>query len=257
MYWPTHRPQLTGGPTASVDCGVRATQMGIDAVSGGKVIRSVPAIRKVMGDQGQTNYAQWDAYIDQLGGKTLGFGAVKTNAIEVVKGNLAGGGFSIVAVDYGKYRRSMQSKAGSLTFDGFHAILFGGWRKRDGVRQVRSFDSLLDGRYQGCPQGPVWVPFAKVMKSMESVGLAEVGSPTSFAVNLYRDAKIAPIDLGDVLPGNDAPSTLIDVLSDLYALGKPGLADTIDDIERIIGITAKTDSDAGTVVLSGIKIRES
>jgi hypothetical protein len=255
MYWPKHRPQLTGIPTAAVDCGIRATQMGLDAITDGKVIRSVAAIRRVMGDQDETNYEQWDAYIDELGGKTLGFSAAKTNEMNDVLEHLATGGFSILAVDYGDYRRGLQSKSGSLTFSGYHGILFGGWRKRNGVRQVRSFDSLLDGRYAGCPRGPVWVPVWRVTRAALAVGRKEVGQRAVFAVNLYRDASVAPTEPGDLLPGADAPSTLIDVLSDLYAADDPSLADTIADIERIIGITVTTDADAATPVLSGIALR--
>jgi hypothetical protein len=240
-----------------VDCGVRATQMGLDAITDGRVVPSVARIREIMGDQDETNYSQWDLAIDTLGSKNnRGFAASKTNSILDIQRHLRGGGFAILAVDYGKYRRSMQAKSGSLSFNGYHGILFGGWRKKNGVFQTRSFDSLLDGRYMGCPKGPVWVPFGKVRQAAEVVGKKETGSPVVFGLNLYRDATIAPTDPGDILPSPDAPSTFIDILSDLYAMADPRLTGTIEDIESMLGVTVSTTADAGTTVIAGIALKE-
>ena len=250
MYYPTHRPQLTGVPTESVDCGVRATQMALDWLSKGKVIRSVKRIRELgkMGN-GPTNYNEWDTVIDTLGGKYLGFSGEQTNNIERAKDHMNSGGAVIWAVDYGDFRKRMQAKAGSLTFNGYHAILTVGSRNNDGVRQWRSFDSLLDGRYRGCPNGPVWVPQWKFIKSVEAVGQV-------YAVLLHRDSSISPIEPGDLLPGTGV--NLADVLSELNDLygyePSVALSHIIDDLETLLGVTGNPEADASSYVISGVKV---
>ena len=204
--------------------------MGLDWLSKGEVIRSVKRIREIgeMGN-GPTNYVEWDTVVDTLGGKTLGFKGIKVDSIYDVKRHLKDGGAAIVAVDYGTYRRVRQSKAGSLTFDGYHAILFVGWRWRNGNAQTRSFDSLLDGRYRGCPSGPVWVNWGQVRKGSDIGGRA-------FALNLIRDPKVADIDFAE----ERAATSLVDVLSDIYGAGREDIA---LDLEDLLGITYAEDTD--------------
>lgn len=257
MYYPTLRPQLKAGiPTASVDCGVRSTQMGLDWLSKGEVLKSVAQIREIGGmGSGPTNYYEWDRVIDDLGGKTLGFKGVKTNSFDDVKGHLMSDGASIIAVDYGVYRSSMQAKAGSLTFNGYHAILFVNRRRRGGTNETRSFDSLLDGRYQGCPNGPVWVPFWKVRKAAEAVGQKEGAGNSIFAVNLFRDADVAPVDPGDVIVPPDAPS-ILDVITDIGQLGQDmnvPVDEIIADLMKVVGIMPGGDLE-GDYIASGIKV---
>lgn len=256
MYYPTFRKQLTSIATASVDCGVRSTQMGLDWLSKGNVIRGVAKIREIGGmGNGPTNYYEWDTVIDELGGKTEGFKGVKTNSWDEVKEHLMNDGAAILAVDYGAYRSSMQAKSGSLTFNGYHAILFIGHRRRSGQNQTRSFDSLLDGRYQGCPSGPVWVPFWKVRSAAEVVGRKEGATGSIFAVNLYRDAAVAPIDPGDIIVPPDAPS-ILDVITDIRQLGEDkGVAidEIVEDLIKVVGIQPGGDLE-GEYVASGIKI---
>jgi hypothetical protein len=223
--------------------------MGLDWLSKGKVIRSVAKIRKVMGDDDATNYDNWDQVIDQLGGATLGFSGEKTNDWQRVRDFVNNGGAAILAVDYGVYRRSMQNKSGSLTFNGYHAILFAGSRVRNGTRHWRSFDSLLDGRYRGSPNGPVWVPQSKVRAASE----AALGT---FAVLLHRDPSVGGIEPGDLLPSGGV--SLADVLSDLNDVytedPSPGLARSIDDLEALLGITGNPEADVTTAVEAGVRV---
>lgn len=257
MYYPDFSPQLKAGiKTAHVDCGVRATQMALRWLSNGAVNRSVERIREIgdMGD-GPTNYYEWDTVIDELGGKTLGFKGVKTNDWDEVKGHLHNEGAAILAVDYGVYRRLMQSKSGSLTFNGYHAILFINKRRRGDTNQTRSFDSLLDGRYKGCPNGPVWVPFWKVREAAETVGRKESAPGSIFAVNLFRDANVAPIDPGDVIIPPDAPS-ILDVITDLGELGEDmnvPVDAIVEDLMKVVGIQPGGDLE-GDFIASGIKV---
>jgi len=248
MYYPTHRPQLTGISTQSVDCGVRSTQMGLDWLSKGEVIRSVKVIRDLggMGD-GATNYYEWDKVIDILGGSTLGFSGEKTNDWQRTVDHLKAGGAVIYAVDYGQYRKSMQSKSGSLTFDGAHAILMIGQRVKNGVKQTRSFDSLLDGRYAGCPNGPVWVPQWKVKQSVQALGAV-------YALLLHRDPNVDNNDPGDLLPNPGV--SLSDILSELSDIQDsnpmPELEEVITDLETILGITRNPEADVSSSVEPGI-----
>jgi hypothetical protein len=257
MWYPKLRTQLKSNvPTASVDCGVRATQMGIEWLSKGDQIPSVSKIRDVGGmGSGPTNYYEWDTVIDELGGRKLGYQGVKTNSWDEVKDHLMNDGAAIVAVDYGEYRRLMQAKSGSLTFSGYHAILFVNSRRRDNTNQTRSFDSLLDGRYKGCPSSPVWVPHYKVRKSAEAVGRKEAGSPVIYAVNLFRDPAVAPIDPGDVIIPPDAPS-ILDVITDINQLGNDmdvPVDGIVDDLLSLVGVTPGGELE-GDYIASGIKV---
>lgn len=254
MYYPSHRPQLTGVPTESVDCGVRATQMGLDWLSKGSVIRSVAKIRELGGmGSGPTNYFEWDEVIDKLGGRTEGFSGEKSNSWDRAAGHMNDGGAIIVAVDYGEYRSRMQSKSGSLTFDGAHAILFAGSRSVKGQQQWRSFDSLLDGRYRGCPNGPVWVPQWKVRKAMEALGAV-------FTLLLHRDPGVEDNEPGDLLPAGGI--TLSDILSDLIDISsscddraaKQELDVTISGMAKLLGVIANPEADASTRVSAGISV---
>ena len=227
-------PQLKAGiPTASVDCGVRATQSGLYWLSKGKFAPGVSRIREVgnMGD-GPTNYAEWDVVIDTLGGEKGGWTGVKTNSLSDFRKHLLGGGAAIAAVNYGWYRQVMPAKSGSKTFNGNHGITFVGSFKKQGKAFTTSTDSLLDGRYKGCPSGPVSVSLSKVGTAMEKVG-------GIYAVLLFRDAKVAPIENGQ--PLGEGPTSLADVLSDLYtALDETDnetLRNAIDEYESILGFT--------------------
>lgn len=260
MYYPTLRIQLTGIDTEHVDCGVRATQEAIDWLSKGSVSVSVKQIRAIMGDQDATNYTQWDEVIDRLGGKTLGFSGERTNDWQRTKDHIRADGAAIIAVDYGKYRRSMPNKSGSLTFDDYHAILFVNDRKANGGTETRSFDSLLDGRYRGCPNGPVWVPFYKVRAAAELVGKQETGKDSVYAVLLHRDPSVAGTEPGDLLP--EAGTTLSDVLSDMRDVAtmmesgpaKASLGSTIETFEDLIGVTGNPEADSTTPVEAGVKV---
>lgn len=265
MYWPRHRPQLTGIPTESVDCGVRTTQMLLDALSEGDVTRNVSTIRAVgqMGD-GPTNYYEWDRVLDVLGGRTEGFSGEKVNDWDAVKQHLRNGGWVGIAVHYGTLRSIMPAKVGSLTFNGYHAIALGGDKKSGDTRMTRSFDSLLDGRYLGCPDGPVWVPHWKVRKAAEAVGNREGIPGGVFAVLGHPDKVIEPTDPGAPLDVPAGFSTLPDILSDLAeVVGMTSEADvqdrvidTIDSLRLLLGLQGNPEADADTPVDSGISVTE-
>lgn len=265
MYFPQHRPQLTGRPTQSVDCGVRATQMGLDAITKGEVIRSVPTIRDIgnMGD-GPTNYYEWDEVFDELGGRTMGFSGEKTNDWNKTKSHIRNEGWAILAVHYGTYRKSMQAKSGSLSFNGYHAILFGADRKRSGRRETRSFDSLLDGRYRGCPDGPVWVPQWKVRNAAMKVGQMQIGTDAVYALLLHPDVVVEPGDPGAPLPVPPEFMSIPDILSDLVEaqemadqeVVRQRIENSVDGLRVLLGIHGNPEADEDTDVDAGITVTE-
>jgi len=262
MYWPRHRPQLTGISTESVDCGVRATQMGLDAITEGKVVPSVPRIRELggMGD-GPTNYHEWDEVVDELGGRQLGFSGQRTNSWSEWNDHVVNGGWAIAAVHYGRMRKLLPGKTGSLSFTGYHAILFGGLRRLAGGNQVRSFDSLLDGRYRGCPDGPVWVPKWKVREAAEVVGTKE-GTGGIFGLLLHPDTVLEPGDPGAPLPVPPEFDTLPDILSDLVELAATStdplqarqLGLSVDALRLLLGVQGNPEADDATPVAAGIAV---
>lgn len=223
----------------------------LDWLSKGQVLRSIPRIRELMDQEtGTTNYYDWDEAVDTLGGLTLGFAGEKVNDWQRVKDHVNQNKGAVVAVNYGEWRRRMPAKSGSKTFSGGHAILFAGSRLRNGVREWRSFDSLLDGRYQGCPLGPVWVPQWQVKHTM--AGFSDFGKV--FALLGHRDSRVEGTEPGDLLP--EAGITLADILGDLYevqaGLQHEGLTDVIDDLEQLVGIGSNPEATERTLVLTGV-----
>lgn len=258
MYLPNFRHQLTGIATQHVDCGTRVTQMGLDWLTKGALRMSIAKIREAMDDQDQTNYQQWDALIDTLGGLTYGFRGVKTNRFADVRDHLAAQGAVMWTSDYAKERKLMQGKCGSLTFGGYHAELLAGLRQRDGSNETLKLDPLNDGRYKGCPNGKVWVPLWKARESGFSVGQKEAGQDKVYAVLLFRDTTVAPVEPGDLLPESgmslsDIYAETVEIVAEMPDCPQKAELDTLaDDLATIIGITANPEADETTPVESGI-----
>ena len=148
-----------------------------------------------------------------------------------------------LAIHYGTYRRGARSKAGSLSFDGFHAIPIKGIEKRKRKRRrTTSFDPLLDGRYRGCPRGPVMVDLATVREAALKVGRSVNGHPGVYALLMSRAVKTVsgvdlaksepepdvdePLSLASIQseadePDVDEPLSLASILTDLVELDLP------------------------------------
>jgi len=236
------QPQLTGIATESVDCGVRATSMAIDWATHGLKVPPVKVLRTRMGktDVVPTNPGDWYTAITsydtapELGGQYERLTASKLEAAEpsLILSHLRRHKAAVVAVDYGLYRRLLPRKSGSESFDGLHGILFTGYK--DGM--VTSWDSLLDGRYAGCPDGPVRVPWADARDAAMKAG-ATVGHPGKVYAVLVNPA--TKLGGGVILPPVDEPPSLTSILADLRALNDDlqlaDLSDSIADLESLIG----------------------
>ena len=226
-YWPRFQSQLRAGiPTAHVDCGVRSTQMAIDNATKGDKVPTVKRIREVGGmGTGPTNYYEWDVAVDKLGASQDVAGA-KTNNIEEVVRHLRRGHGVVLAVHYGRLRRLMPAKTGSETFNGYHAIFLKGWRSDP--NRTRVFDPLNDGRYRGCPKGPVWAPFSKLKDAALRIGQDLGLSGKVYALLVATRADLIGLDPSDPLPEPAPPEEWATLLQTLY-----DLREVADDIESI------------------------
>lgn len=235
-------PQLTGVPQQSVNCGVSATRSIITWAARDAIEPGERQIRKRMGKPaGPTNPQDWRRAVEsfdtpkELGGKyeRLTCSIVEGGAWTPVQQHLNAGKAVIVAVHYGVYRRSMPRKSGSLSFDGLHAIAF---RPTTADSRIQSFDSLLDGRYPGCPRGPVLVPTENVRLAAIAAGKKAIGRPSVFALLMDRATRLGG---GVVLPDPDEPVSLSSVLADLWELEDakpdPRLSRIILDLASLIG----------------------
>lgn len=247
-------PQLTGVPTESVDCGISATRTAIKWATRGTRSVGVRNVRRRMGPDKvyrpgvdlkklATSPTDWQRAIEsfdtpgELGGQfeRLTGTLITGSGWDVVDAHLDGGGMALLAVDYGVYRRIMPAKAGSLTFSGYHAVAFRGKGDR-----IMSLDSLLDGRYRGCPDGPVRVPRGKVRQAAFAVGKKELGRN---AVHGYLVDRATALGEGVDIPEPEEPLTLASILADLREIREATgetmtsreLARVIDDLEYLIG----------------------
>ena len=238
---PRHQPQLTGAPTAAVDCGVRATEMVIDWATHGVKVPGVKVLRERMGKpKGPTNPTDWQRAVAsydtpaELGGKYESIPSVALKGVPSanVEAALADHQAVILAVDYGVMRRLLPHKTGSRSFAGYHGILFTALARGT----VTDWDSLLDGRYQGCPNGPVRASWAKVVKAAEAVGHNELGHAGVYALAVGRAVRVGEgVDLPE--PDDDTVPTLASVLADLRdLLDETALVGpVIANLEAIIG----------------------
>ena len=234
-YWPKFQPQLRAGiPTASVDCGVRSTQMAIDNATKGAKVPSVKRIREVGGmGTDPTNYYEWDVAVDKLGASQDVAGA-KTNNIEEVVRHLRRGLGVVLAVHYGRLRRLAPAKTGSETFNGYHAIFLKGWRTEP--NRTRMFDSLNDGRYRGCPKGPVWMPFSKLRDAATRIGDEQSMPGKVFALLVADRADIDGLDPTDPLPEPVPPEEWNDLYNILLDLRE--VADEVENLDLDHAITS-------------------
>lgn len=243
---PELQPQLTGIPTEAADCGVRSVSMVIDWATRGQKVPSVKAIRKRMGlspiAAKATNPLDWDKAIKsydtpaELAGKyeRLTGTPILAGQWETIVDHLDDGKMVILAVDYGVLRRIARRKTGSPSFSGLHAIPFKG---KDTKGRTIDYDPLFDGRYQGCPDGPVKIPLSKVREASEAVGKSLVNRPVVYGYLMDRATKLGD---GVVIPEPEDPVTLTSILADLRELldevGPDGkLSEIIEDLESLIG----------------------
>lgn len=253
MYFPSHYPQLTNIVTAAVDCGARATQTAIDWLTKGEFVPSIKRIRNVMGDKDETNYTQWDSAIDRLA-SGYDASATLTNDPMVIATHIKNGGGVIVAIHYGVWDRIARALSGSHTFKGYHAVFYVGWKSKN--LKTRSYDSLYDGRFEGCPKGPQWVTLSKVMKAARAVGNSTM---TVYGVLLHRQADIVGPEDGGLASGG----SLIDVLIDMYEAREESksqstieqLTSMIETLEALIGVEQRNpEADETTEVREGLRI---
>lgn len=176
-YLPKHQTQLgrgtpvPGAMRGSLDCGVRAVQMGVDKVTHGEKVPTVPDIRKRMGESGPRPTSILDAqravesYVRIKGRKPLRYLVRWT--IEGVRDAVRRGRMVQVAIDYGVFNRLM-ARTGDPGFTGGHSIDILGQRQRRGRLWWLLWDALDDQRRPGIPKGPRWVPAVHIISAAEA-----------------------------------------------------------------------------------------
>ena len=154
-------------------------------------------------------------------------------------------------------------KTGSESFDGLHGLFLKGYKQKKRQPWTRDYDSLHDGRYRGCPKGPVWVPLSKVARAARQVGRT-FGSrrPGVWAVLVGRikDGNVG-VALSEAEETEQAPEaepledayTLVDVLADLYEQKVDD--ETIRAFESILGVS-NVDEDDGFAPIVSLVLKE-
>lgn len=246
-----HQTQLTGIPTQSVDCGTRTTSMGIDWMTNGVKVPSIKIVRTRMGaaevwkpgadlSKLTTNPNDWARCIESFDTAAelerkfeppLTGRIVSAGSWSDIDGHLDDGKLVLAVVHYGIWRRLMPRKSGSKTFSGYHAIPLLP-RRGDTI----SYDPLLDGRYTGCPRGPVAVGIGKVREAMEAVGVKEGVGKRVYAYLPEKATALGGVPVPPPAP-EEPDITLASILADMYELLDAGqkVQGVIDDLEALIG----------------------
>jgi hypothetical protein len=220
--------------------------MALDDATRGRFTPSISKIRRVIRDQGTTNPSQWETAVDRMG-RHYEVSADQTSSADAVREHLQAGGGVVWAVDYGDLRRAYPARTGSESFDGGHAIFTKGWRNG----KTRSFDALLDGRYAGCPKGPVWLDFG---------GLKRAAWHLRGGHELYALLVFPPADIGGIEPpeAEQTSVSLSDIIADLreiaaeFPAAAAALKREIRALEAIRG-PGNPEADDATPVESGVK----
>lgn len=263
MYLPKAQFQLqTDYATRSRDCGPTSTSVAIDRATRGVKVPKIPMIRGRGGMAGDwTNSSEWTQAIEsfdtrrELGGRWDRINATELRAAPAdrwsqIVDHVQSGEPVIFAMDYGVLRRLAPRKTGSESFNGYHALTIVG-DKPGKPSRWRDYDPLNDGRYRGCPKGPVWIPRSVLKEAVLRVGKEVVGSPAIWAVLVDKAERledgVEPIEPEPVVEPDLI--SMGSVLADLYefrdTLTDPAAVDEaqriIDDYEIVLGIDGDED----------------
>jgi len=180
IYLPDHQAQLgrgtpvPGRTQGSRDCGPRTVQMGLDKLTEGELVPTIPALRKRMGTPGPVQTNVYDAREGVESYRVKGRKPLRytiRDRIADVKRAVAGGKYVQCCIDYGHFNRS--GRTGDPVFTGGHSIGVLGQRERQGEMWWLLWDPLDDARRAGIPQGPRWVPRDRIVSAMESFAGAQ------------------------------------------------------------------------------------
>jgi len=200
-----------------------------------------------------TNASEWERAVDSYDTRKelarkwdrLTASRVEAGDWELVEEHVRTNEAVVIAVDYGVLRRKAPRKTGSESFDGYHSVTIVG-RKTNKPALWRDYDSLNDGRYRGCPRGPVFMPRGVLKEAALQVGREVVGRPVVWAILVNKAERIedgVDITIPEPVVEPDLV-TMGSVLADLYefrdTLEDPKMVDQaqklIDDYEAILGI---------------------
>lgn len=159
---PTQVIQLDGSPYASVNCGPASIAAALRWATNHDVEPTPSDVRKRVGDfsggiRPDQVRAGWEPYIDVAAKKGWVLQDVQFRPgipFDRLMATLDKGHGALVPILYSQVPMRLR---GSKTFKGNHAIFCQGTRTQNGIKQIRVYDPLNDGRAEGIPaRGPVW-----------------------------------------------------------------------------------------------------
>jgi len=161
---PTQVIQLDGSPYSSVNCGPASIAAALRWATDHDVEPTPSQVRKHIGDftggiRPDQVRSGWEPYIAVAAKRGWVLQDVQYRPgvpFDRLMATLDKGHGALVPILYSQVPMRLR---GSKTFKGNHAIFCQGTRTYNGIRQIRVYDPLNDGRMDDIPErGPVWYP---------------------------------------------------------------------------------------------------
>ena len=159
---PTQVIQLDGSPNAAVNCGPASIAAALRWATDHDVEPTPSQVRKQIGDftggiRPDQVRAGWEPYIAVAAKRGWVLQDVQYRPgipFDRLMASLDKGHGALVPILYSQVPMRLR---GSKTFKGNHAIFCQGTRTQNGIKQIKVYDPLNDGRAEGIPaRGPVW-----------------------------------------------------------------------------------------------------
>lgn len=156
-------PQLDGGSHFAGNCGPASVASIIRWATDHDVAPTPDECRLAMHDlQGGTQMADhhlaWEAFIPMARRAGWELGDMKYRGVttfDQFAASIQRGRATTVAIKYGNLPAEYRC---SRTFRDLHSVMISNVRTFNGKQMFKVWDPLADGRYQGCPRGPIWYP---------------------------------------------------------------------------------------------------
>ncbi len=179
MLYPAVRivPQINGTEVGAANCGPCTAAMSVDFATGGRIRVGPLEIRRRMHNlSGPTDVADQVRAVKSYDDEAIHVGLEPLNCYPHLRDNwdvalaiiMRGEKWLGLVVNYGVINQDLKGKrlSGDKAFMGDHFFGGFGYRVRNGIREIRIFDPLADGRRKGIPTGPTWWPLDLVHRAM-------------------------------------------------------------------------------------------
>jgi hypothetical protein len=156
-------PQLDESSLHSGNCGPASVASLMRWATDHDVAPTPDQVRRRMGDfVGGTTMDEhkvaWDSFIPQAKEKGWEMSPMNYRGVtkfEEMVNAIRNGRAVTVAIDYKMVPPPYKC---STKFNGFHSVMCNKIRMMNGKAMAKVWDPLADGRYRGCPRGPIWYP---------------------------------------------------------------------------------------------------